>query len=258
MGDAMKNVDDRLAGDPVWELFLQPTAGSGPRTLAARRYTRWLVAGVLVALSILVYPPLAGAIVCLSFAAPDFHAGRQLVRSILSKAGGRICARFRYAWGAWKLGASAFILLLVSAAIFPLTGETRSMVATLMTLVLLWIGGFTVSSVFTALGLLEAYRSGMRVWIGEGVNQARTLLLGMLIVAFTFVVLGPVSIWVAGLSPRAPASRAAEISLFLACLVCQFAGPVGILIVLDRISRRIIADRPGKFGSKVPTVGKWN
>ena len=28
--------------------------------------------------------------------------------------------------------------------------------------------------------MLTAYRSGMRVWIGEGVNRARTLLMGML------------------------------------------------------------------------------
>jgi hypothetical protein len=214
--------------------------------------------GGLAALSVLVHPPLAGVIVCLAFAAPDFRTGRQLARSISSKAGGTICARFSYAWGAWKLGATAFVLMIASAVIIPLAGDIRSMISTLLILMLLWIGGFTVSSVFTALGLLEAYRSGMRVWIGEGVNQARTLLLGMLIVVFTFGVLGPVSIWVVGLSPRAPESRAAEISLFLACLVCQFAGPVGILVVLDRISRRIIADRPGKFGSKVPSVGKWN
>ncbi len=38
----------------------------------------------------------------------------------------------------------------------------------------------------------------------------------------------------------------------------MFAGPVIILLILDMISRRVIADSPGKFGPKVPTVGKWD
>ena len=50
------------------------------------------------------------------------------------------------------------------------------------------MGGFTVSATLTALGLLAASRSGMRVWIGEGVNRARTLLMGMLVAGFTFIV----------------------------------------------------------------------
>jgi hypothetical protein len=43
-----------------------------------------------------------------------------------------------------------------------------------------------------------------------------------------------------------------------AFLGCLFAGPVVILLALDRVSRHVIANRPGKFGPKVPTVGKWN
>jgi hypothetical protein len=29
-------------------------------------------------------------------------------------------------------------------------------------------------------------------------------------------------------------------------------------LILDWFARRIIADRPGKYGPKVPTVGKWD
>ena len=36
------------------------------------------------------------------------------------------------------------------------------------------------------------------------------------------------------------------------------AGSVGMLVVLDRICMRVLAERPGKFGPKVPTVGKSN
>jgi hypothetical protein len=40
--------------------------------------------------------------------------------------------------------------------------------------------------------------------------------------------------------------------------VMLFAGPVAILMILDRIDRRVVAESPGKFGPKVPSVGKWN
>ena len=52
-------------------------------------------------------------------------------------------------------------------------------------------------------GLVRAYRSGMRVWVGEGVNQARTLLLGMLIVGFAVAVLGPMGVLLAAVAPHA-------------------------------------------------------
>jgi hypothetical protein len=39
---------------------------------------------------------------------------------------------------------------------------------------------------------------------------------------------------------------------------CLFGGPVVILVVLDQLSRHVVADTPGKFGPKEPTVGKWN
>jgi VanZ like family len=38
----------------------------------------------------------------------------------------------------------------------------------------------------------------------------------------------------------------------------MFAGPVAILVVLDMVGQRILADQPAKFGPKVPTVGKWS
>ena len=133
-----------------------------------------------------------------------------------------------------------------------------ALIASLIALELLWMGGFSLSAALTASGLLATYRSGMRVWIGEGVNRARTLFMGMLVVGFTFVVLGPICIWLVGQFPRPRDSRAGALTGLLALLGCLFAGPVIILLVLDWISRRVIADRPGKFGPKVPTVGKWN
>ncbi len=123
------------------------------------------------------------------------------------------------------------------------------------------MGGFAASAALTALGLLAAFRSGMRVWIGEGVNQARTLLLAMLLVGFTTVVLGPMCLFLIRRFPRARDVDADGSSGLLALFVflfVMFIGPVVILRVLDWFGRRVIADRPGKFGPKVPTVGKWS
>jgi hypothetical protein len=219
------------------------------------------VAG-LIAVGWLLFPPLAVVTACLAVAARDFRTGRQLARSIPDKAGGTVCARFAYAWGAWKVGAAAFATIFALAPFFAPARAGRevptALTAALMASELLWMGGFTLSAVLTASGLLAAYRSGMRVWIGEGVNRARTLFMGMLVVGFTFLVLGPMCIWLVGRFPRPGDSRGGDLAGLLVFLGCAFAGPVVILLALDWISQRVIADRPGKFGPKVPTVGKWN
>jgi hypothetical protein len=254
----MNEVDDRLAGDPVWELFPYPAPGSAQGSLGARDYRRWLAVACLVAVIWLLFPPLAVVTACLAVAARDFRTGRLLARSIPDKAGGTVCARFTYAWGAWKLGCAAFVLMFVVLTVVAAAGGRREVPPAFIAAMLLWMGGFAVSAALTASGLLKAYRSGMRVWIGEGVNQARTLLLGMLIVGFTAVVLGPMSIWLTGRFPRPSDSRDDDLWGVLGFLGCTFIGPLVILLVLDWVSRRVVADRPGKFGPKVPTVGKWN
>lgn len=252
----MNEVDDRLAGDPVWELFAQPTPRPADEGHRNHSYGRWLVAAGLIALGWLEFPPLALVTVCLLFSARDFSKGREHSRSIPSKAGGTICSRFSYVWGAWKFGASALALLFPAVAIFGPMNEGPEALTALMTLVLVGIGGFTASAALTASGLQAAYRSGICVWIGEGVNRARTLFLGMLLVLFTFAVLGPMCIWLTGALARAKETRPDAIPAMLFLFVCWFAGPVVILLVLDWISRRVIADRPDKFGPKVPTLGK--
>ena len=150
------------------------------------------------------------------------------------------------------------MLMVLCIVVYAPAGGGPEPPSSFMPAFLLWMGGFTMSAALTALGLLAACRSGMRVWIGEGVNRARTLLTGMLIVGFAFGVLGPITIWLAWRALRASDSGYALLPGLLALLGCTFAGPVAILGVLDWIGRRVIADRPGKFGPKVPTVGKWN
>jgi hypothetical protein len=253
----MNEMDDRLVGDPVWELFSDPAPRPAQGTRRSRLFRYLIVAG-LIAPVWLVSPPLAVVIACLAVAARDFRTGRQLARSIPDKAGGTICARFTYAWGAWKLGAAAFALMFVSIAIYVLPRDEHKVPSAFVASVLLWMGGFTLSAALTTSGLVAAYRSGMRVWVGEGINQARTLLLGMLLAGFTYVVLCPMLVWLCGRFPRACDSRGDDPALLLMFLGCWFVAPITILLILDGISRHVIADRPGKFGPKVPTVGKWN
>ena len=206
----------------------------------------------------LLYPPLSVVTICLAVAVRDFRTGRQLARSIPDNVGGTICARFTYAWGAWKIGCAAFVLMFVVIIVFPDAGGRTKVPPAFMVSMLLWMGGSTLSAALTASGLLTAYRAGMRVWFGQGVNRARTLLLGMLLVGFTLLVLGPMSLWLVGKFPRPSVNRGDDLWALLDFFGCMFGGPFVILLVLDWVTRRVVADRPGKFGPKVPTVGKWN
>ncbi len=258
----MHETDDRLAGDPVWELFPRPSPGPAHQASRTRRNLAWLAVGGVVAAVWFVHPPSSVLIACLSAAARDVRNGRRLARSIPDKAGGRVCALFTYAWGAWKSGVVAFLAFYVTISLSVVWRPRHnippnSLPPEGLTAILLWLGAFVSSAILSALGLWKAYRSGMRVWIGEGVNRARMLLLVMLLVGFTLFVLIP---WCLGLTVMIPreAGPGNPLPLLLTFLGIMFVGPVLLLIALDRASRHVVADRPSKFGPKVPTVGKWD
>lgn len=254
----MNEMDDRLAGDAVWELFAQPAPSSALEDGRALIPPRWVILGSLIGVGALLFPPLAVASICLAMAIGDLRIGRRLGQSIPDRAGGRICARFRYAWGAWKLGAAGFLMMFVSLAVFASQPNRHpEPPSAFMTAGLCWLGGFLLSAAWSCWGMTTAWRSGMRVWIGEGVNRARMLLMSMLIVAFTLAVLIPMCLSLGFIAPAAAYHRGEEVLVALMILLCNVAGPVGILMVLDAVARRVVADRPGKFGPKVPTVGKW-
>ena len=154
----------------------------------------WAAVVCVVAACLVFSPPLAVVIACAAMAAGDMRNARQLARSIPDKAGGTICALFTYAWGAWKFGLTAFAFVFLTAFL----GQTEhEMPAGFGVALFLFVGGFLISAILTTTGLLRAFRSGMRVWVGAGVNQARTLLLGTLIVGFVGTVLGPIGVWLA-------------------------------------------------------------
>jgi hypothetical protein len=249
----MSEIDDRLAGDPVWEIFPHQAAGV-PQRDGVARFGRWLAVACAVVACWVLAPPLAVLLACLAIAVPEFRNGLRLARSIPDKAGRIVCARFTHAWGAWKLGLTA--LPFVFATIL-LGGHKQGEVPPgFLASVLLFTSGYSLSAILTAAGLVRAYRSGMRVWVGKGVNQARTLVLGMLIVGFTVAVLGPLCVWFVVGVPRA--NQAEAIVPLIAMLSLMFVGPVVMLIVLDSVCRRVVADHPGNFDAKVPMVGKWD
>jgi hypothetical protein len=252
----MDETDDRLAGDPIWELF-PDRVGTAPRESRLARGGRWLAGACVVAVAWLLSPPLAVLTACLAVSAGDFRNGRQLARSIPDKAGGRICARFTYAWGAWKFGLTAFAFMLATAIL----GRKQSDVPPgFVASLLLFMAGFVLSASFTAAGLARAYRYRMRVWVGEGVNRARLLLLGMLTAGFTVAVLGPLGVWLAASAPHASNSGdVLRVSVMVGVMFgLMLGGGFVTLLILDWVSRYVVADRPGKFGPKVSAVGKWS
>jgi hypothetical protein len=251
----MMETDDRLADDPIWELF--PSAL--PQAPRPRRFRYGLAVALLVAVSWWLNPVLSVCVVCLAAAWKDIRTGRRLARSIPDKAGGDICTLFSYAWGAWKFGAAAFVMVFVAFPIHVALAEANHTPPSPAFIVapLFWFAGFIGSAILTAAGLVKAFRSGMRVWIGEGINQARTLMMGMLIVGFTFAVLVPMCFLLAVMAPRPAGADKHILTFLLGLFTFIIGGPVGILVVLDWLSHRVVADKPGKFGPKVPTVGKW-
>ncbi|WP_406698985.1 hypothetical protein V5E97_08875 [Singulisphaera sp. Ch08] len=253
----MIEADDRLVGDPVWELFPDPTPAPGQDAGFVVRCQYGLATAVLVALAWLLTPVLSVVTVCLAVAAPDFRASRRIARSIPDKAGGRICLLFTWAWGALKLGMAAFTLMFLIIIAHVKAGGRPDVPSTFLAALVLWLAGATTSAALTAAGLVKACRSGMRVWVGAGINRARTLLLGMLVAGFAYVVLVPMCVWLAAVSIRPGEHRGNDLSPFLGFLGCVAAGPIAVVLTLDWFSRRVVADRPGKFGPKVPAVGKW-
>jgi hypothetical protein len=253
----MYEPDDRLVGDPVWELFPSSPPAQEPE---GRQYRFWLAAAAGIVAVWFVWPSLSVALACLAVAARDFRTGRRIARSIPDKAGGRVCALFTYAWGTWKAGFTAFALMFATILLDPAPEQRGNPPPAFFATVaasILWLGGMTASAALTAAGLWRAYRAGMRVWVGEGINQARTLLLGMLVVGFTYFVIGPACFMLARATEPAGVSDREDPLPWFIFMGCMFAGPVAILLVLDLVCRRIVADRPARFGPKVPAVGKW-
>lgn len=248
----MHDLDSTLAEDFDWALFPQDEHHVSP----VRRWFRRLEFGFVVVLTWFISQPLAVVLACLAISFRDFRTARVSSRMTPDPAASRICWLFACAWGMWKLGAMAFGLMFVVIAQAYANHEDQHVPAAFVTAILLWLAGFGASAALTAAGLVKAFRSEMRVWIGEGINQARTLLMSMLIAGFALLVMMPTFVFLPGILPRPAAQSEPGLLFTTGFLGCLFGAPVAILVILDLLARRIVAAHPGKFGPKVPSVGK--
>ncbi|WP_337177068.1 hypothetical protein [Paludisphaera sp.] len=234
-----------------WELFPRPE--DRPR--------RGLLRAAVVAAIVVFWfvdRPFAVVAACVAVSFGDFREGFRLARAVPDPAGARVCLLFRLAWGTLTAALMGFVLMFAMIPWIPRHEKGEGLPLEAALAMLAWILGFLASAALTAAGMIAALRSGMRVWIGEGVNQARVLLLGMMISAFAIGVVFPAMIWFVEFADEGPPSGRDNLVPFLVMLGLIFVGPIAILIALDRIGRRVIAKHPGKFGPKVPSVGKWN
>src|SRR5262245_59679984 len=102
----MWEADDRLAGDPVWELFHVPA-----RRKRSRNLWGWLlVAFGLLVLELRTYPVLAVLTVCVAAAWSDLVQGWRASRSIPDRTARLVSSRFSFGWAFWKLAVCAVVL----------------------------------------------------------------------------------------------------------------------------------------------------
>ncbi len=254
----MYETDDRLDGDLVWEIFAPPAPAPGLTDTPGSRIGRWAVVLSLIVVGGLFFPPMAVLVACLAIAWPDFRAGRRIARTLPDRSSARVCARFHYAWGTWKIGGVAIALMFLVAFAFAPIAEEAPPPAGFVAAGILGLVSFTVSAVLAASGVWAAYRSGMRVWIGEGANRARTLLLSMLIIGLIYGYILPMCFWLVSLALDHRGDQNVSAVLFVLCVGSVLIGPLVVLLVLDAIARRVIAETPSKFGKAVSAVGKWS
>lgn len=249
----MRHPDSTLAEDFDWALFPQET-----EVPPLKRWLHRLEVASVVVLTWLLYEPLAVVLACLAISFKDFRKAYTASRAIPDRAAAWISSVFGYAWAAWTLGVAACATFFVLAVINVSVVHDRGMPPGAGTAMLLVPCGFLAALTLTAAGLVMALRSGLRIWIGEGMNQARTLLLGLMILLFTVFGIGPLLVLLSANFDRSSGPGMPAFIAWAGLLAATFAGPIAILIVLDRISRRVLASYPGKYGPKVPSLKKWD
>ncbi|MGE3817910.1 MAG: hypothetical protein AB7I30_00600 [Isosphaeraceae bacterium] len=240
----MSETDDRLVGDHVWEVYPATRRPTSRGALA----TRLGVFVVLIIGGLWVHPPLGAYFFCVGVAWGDFAQGRTAWRGIPDRWVGFVSACFHFAWGFWKLGVSAFACLFVLTVIDLKSEEPPPGVPGAVAISL---GGFCLAAVLTVLGIVGALRGGLVIWLGEGFNRAKTLLLSMLIVGFVLGFLIPLCLLLVDDS-----RPILNLLTFAALYGGMFVGPVILLLTRDLLEQRILADRPIEYGRKGPLIGK--
>lgn len=249
----MYEADDRLVGDLVWEIFEPPGPAPGP---ARRRIGRRAVVAGMVGLGWWLVPPIVVLATSLAMARREFRAGGRIARMHPGEAGARICVRFKYAWGAWKIGWTAFGWALLGGFAFGTTFRPHPSAWTIATGALLAAAGLTASAILTAWAVGTAYWTGTRVRLAEGdLDRAWNLMLGMMLVGLADGVILPICVWI---DARYPGVRTERLEPGPGIAILSFAGifliPGGLLWARELIALRIFefgpeARKPGAKAS---------
>lgn len=201
----------------------------------------------------MIAQPLAVVLFCLALGLEEFRAGSRRARAAPDAAVAAITRLFSFAWGAWTFGLGAMATFFVLAAVNVALIHETSVPPGALTALLLVPPGVATSILLTAAGLVRALRSGRMIWIGEGTNQARILLRVLFYGTFTPCIVVPLVVLVIVGFEKGTQSW----SGFAVCIGAAMnllIAPVGVLLALDAVSRRVLAREPGKLGAKVSSI----
>ena len=149
-----------------------------PRTVPSR-YRAFIWPALLllgwVAFELTAQPAIGVVLACGKFGWEDFLTARWLRRTDPNPGRARACRWFYIAAALWKISITAtvamFLIVWVTVAIDPKADPSPQF----MTLMLVAMFGFIFSSIVTYVGIVSAYRHGVKVWVEGSVHRDRRL-----------------------------------------------------------------------------------
>jgi hypothetical protein len=213
---------------------------------------------------------LALVLACLNFGRERFRVGRWLKRHDPWRLRGKVCSRFYFAWGVWRI---TYVSCLMAFLLGMFQGMTEGpskgsanpppspvfIVAGMLTML-----GIPLTSFVTALATISALRHRVKVWLGPQAGWARqarrwpphtvalreptsnsvrillylTMIMGSLMAIFSMIV------FPTALTENSPQNKGGPSYLIIGFLGLLFAIPFAILKLSDFLQKRIIAATP--------------
>ena len=245
------------------------------------RASAWIIA--IVVFELTADPSLVVMVGCTKFGWEQLRAARWLRRTDPDKRRGRACRWFYVSWGLWRISVVATLMMFVVLFLFeglrhrlgapPRRGNeppVQFIVAFLMAF--FGIGFATMTSI---LGVLSAWRGGVRVWVGaEAIdgwrvkswpplgpprkpNRVALLLLTAVPIAAVSILL-PVAAFVVGIAAtvarRIGGDGAFVATMLVGVMLCLVAGVIAMMVLVDASKRRIEASSPADcWGDQLET-----
>ena len=254
MTDNLGGQDD-LDYDPAFE------GGTEDDRLSRRRNRRlwfWFVVIAFVIFEATANPSLAVAFGCIKFGWHDFLRALQLKRDDPSRVRGKVCARFSTAWGLTKISLVATVLMFAITNVEmrveaqegkPMAGPNKQPPGTFMTAVFVVFVGMGASACVSGFAVVSALRHGLKVWVGSRVNRAKLVLAGAILTWVTAITLVVTLVALATL----PKAGLTPVQLHLMSFTLLLGIPVSILVLLEALQRRIVAQTPTDCWGQLPS-----